>query len=79
MLSWLARVMSCIAVSMICCIVIFQIAHADVASENISVSLSNDAKVTVQNVEGQYCLFIPSNVDLRNISISSSSGNLWVS
>lgn len=55
------------------------LAYAAVTSDQLWVELPGGKEVHVQEVDGGKCLFLPSQVDTRKLSIVSSTGSLWLS
>lgn len=55
------------------------LAYAAVTSDQLWVELPGGKEVHVQEVDGDECLFLPSQVDTRKLSIVSSTGSLWLS
>ena len=55
------------------------LAYAAIASDQLWVELPGGKEVYVQEVDENECLFLPSQVDTRKLSVVSSTGSLWLS
>ena len=64
-----------IATSLVVALGACGLAFADTAS--LQVSLSDGSCVREQNVNGNDCLFLPSQADLRSLNVESPTGSLW--
>lgn len=57
---------------------LINLGYADTVVDQLGIELPSGEQIHAQDVDGNACLFLPSQADVQNLSVSSSVGSLWL-